>query len=430
MNFGCGEYTTINWCIEGYYYKPISINTQQGLSLDNYSAMPIKKINIPKSRQLCNLMILAFVLLGFSYCANEVKPNNPDGPITISLRKSDMPPTKKLSELIGSIRLVALESKPGCYIGRVMLADQVGDKIFVMDYDRKQGVFVFDNTGDFLYNIGKPGKGPGEYIKIVGFTFSSDMKYIYLAAADQKKVSKYTLGGQFVDDIQFNDWYNDIQILEDQDYVMVNRKDFYFRLGNLETGNFVDTVKWSTGQMSFGGRLLYRSNEGHYLYSSTFFDTVYSISPKAVYPKYCFDFGPNSCTSSESYTYFKNNMNPNPPGKLFVDDPFLEIGDFFYFGILAEQKSGNYGTSYMVLNNKTNDLFQINEDDILFSRTYDAIGITYNSEFVSVLNPAYSMDAVKIILKNNEFNYPDGLKEKIKQMEIEDNPLLVFYTFK
>ncbi len=374
--------------------------------------------------------LIIFLIPLFIACSSEPETKIPGEPITISLRKSNMPPSVKLSEMIGSIRLVALETKPGCYFGRVMQIDQIKDKIFIMDYDRKQGILVFDKYGKHLYNIGNPGKGPGEYTTLVGFSFSIDHKHIYLAAADQKKVSKYTLDGQLIGDIKFKDFYNDIQFLGDQDYVMVNRKNHYFRLGNLDTGEFIDTIKWSTGLMSLGSRLLYRSSEGHYLYSAPYLDTVFSISQDAVYPKYCFDFGPNTCTASEQMNFMKNNSYPYPPGKLFLEEPFLEIGDIFYFSITRELKPGRYGKVSVGLNNITNELFQINEDDVLFSRTYSALCTTYQSELVSVLNPAYAIDKVDQILNNDEFDYPDGFKDKIKQMDIEDNPLLIFFTFR
>ncbi len=369
-------------------------------------------------------------MIGLFACTPETGKNIPGEPIKISLRISSPPPAVKFSEMVNSIRLVPLEKSPDCMIGQISQVDQVDGKIFVMDFDRKRGIMVFDEKGKFLYKFGGFGKGPGEYTDLIGFSFSTDLKSIYLVAADQKKVIEYSLDGELIGDKSLGAYYSDMQFLNNTDYVAINRRGYYFRLGNIDTGAFLDTVKWSTGQLAIGGRLLFRAAEGHYLYSATHFDTVYSISQEALYPKYCFDFGPNKCTPAEQDAYLESNGYPYPPNKLLLDFPFLETKELFYFGVTSETKPGRYGRAMMALNRKTKEIFKISEDDILYSGTYHAMAITCQSEFVSFVHPTYLIEKRDQILNNEDYNYPDGFMNIIRAMEEEDNPVLVFYTFR
>ena len=285
---------------------------------------------------------------------------------------------------------------------------------------------VFDQQGKYLYNFGKVGKGPGEFSELIGFSFSKDLKTIYLVSYNDKKLCAYSLDGEFIRDISLPTYLCDLEFIGKDDYVAINNRSHYFKFGDIQTGMYRDTIKWTAGQMSVGGKLFYKSEPGHFNYSSTLMDTIYSIDAEDVYARFCFDFGSQSCSAEE----LRNAMEKNryyPPNKFFLENPYLETSDYLYFGLMRQKESKYYGKDMIRMDQKSGELVRY-KDDIVFRNAQYAMIITYNSELVSVISPAYMNEARDSILLNQDFDYPKGFKDIIEAMEEEDNPLLFFFT--
>lgn len=69
------------------------------------------------------------------------------------------------------------------------------DKIIVFDR-RLQQVVVFDEEGDFLFKIHKPGEGPGEYIEL--WTIAYDEEFDELILASKGKILWFNGSGDFI----------------------------------------------------------------------------------------------------------------------------------------------------------------------------------------------------------------------------------------
>ncbi len=72
----------------------------------------------------------------------------------------------------------------------------------------------------------------------------------------------------------------------------------------------------------------------------------------------------------------------------------------------------------------------IEPDDIFFSDTQLALGLTLENEFVASLDPSGLVTRADTILSGKRFRYPAEISRKIHNLKPDDNPVLVFFTFK
>lgn len=105
--------------------------------------------------------------------------------------KSDM----TLSQIAHGISYTKLESKPGCFIGKIRKYSVTDDYILIFEWDRSQ-IMLFNRKGEFLRNISRSGKGPGEFIFPRDVRISKDEKYILILTTN--KVLRYAYNGEFI----------------------------------------------------------------------------------------------------------------------------------------------------------------------------------------------------------------------------------------
>jgi len=324
--------------------------------------------------------------------------------------------------------MVPLETTPNCLLTSISQVDEADGKLFILDADRTRGLFVFSKEGRFLYKIGTLGKGPGEFTDLSTFSFSLDQKTVYLCPQSQKKLIAFNTDGHWICDIPTADYYSDAQFLSDNQYVLVNRRGYYFRIGDLKTQTYRDTIKWSSGLVSVGGRLLYRNVQGGYLYSATGSDTIYYIDKQSVIPKYRIDFGPNAVSAKDLMaSRFAGHTIPN---LLAQEGPYLETGELFYFNMMRENGAGKYLMDAVFRNNQTGELIRVQDDDVLFLASQHASGLTLQNEFVTAIDAGRFMTKADSVLNNRQFVCPEAVKAQIRQLKEDDNPVIVFYTLK
>ena len=89
-----------------------------------------------------------------------------------------------LSEVADSISYISLETDSSCFIGKIRNPDKniqfAKDRFFISDGDN---LFSFENSGKFLFKIGRQGKGPGEYFRIDNFTVLNKQKLVVILIA-------------------------------------------------------------------------------------------------------------------------------------------------------------------------------------------------------------------------------------------------------
>jgi len=99
-----------------------------------------------------------------------------------------------LSNLANEVKYVKLKTPVKYYLKKIFSLNIYKYKIYVADNSM---LLVFDMKGNFIMQIGRQGRGPGEYISIRNFTIDETAQYIYIYGGTTGNVLKYSLDGKF-----------------------------------------------------------------------------------------------------------------------------------------------------------------------------------------------------------------------------------------
>lgn len=142
-------------------------------------------------------------------------------PYNIDLEKSlDNVKPFPLSIVVKELEYIPLETKPVCLLDRIDKLELTDSNIFISDFDR---LLQFDRGGKFIRQIGKNGRGPGEYIHISDFCVDRPNKKIYVIAWSSKMVLEFDTDGKFIR--SFDAGFPSAQFLRHKEL-------FYFHLVN------------------------------------------------------------------------------------------------------------------------------------------------------------------------------------------------------
>ncbi len=130
----------------------------------------MKKFNL-----IIRVLIFAFVLC-FSACSSRDSSTKDLGIKTITV-KTDSEDKRTFSQIVDSISFIALETKEASLIGRITKLRFKDSRIYILDKRKSNCLFVFDNTGRYLFKIDDSGKGPGEFVEASGVCV---MEKVYL----------------------------------------------------------------------------------------------------------------------------------------------------------------------------------------------------------------------------------------------------------
>lgn len=101
-----------------------------------------------------------------------------------------------LSDIADSIGYVKLETRSDCLLGYGQAIVR-NNRIFYQNGD-SYAIYVFDISGKFLYKIDHQGKGPGEYVAILGWAVNQDGTRIALMDIGKQEIHFYSADGRFI----------------------------------------------------------------------------------------------------------------------------------------------------------------------------------------------------------------------------------------
>jgi hypothetical protein len=141
---------------------------------------------------------------------------------TITLDYRDATPSFDMASMLeDSVEIVVLETTSESLIGKISDVRLIGDEIFIVaDVDDfHQRVVVFDRKGKYLRQIGRLGRGPGEYLRIEAAEITDD--YVVLFDIDQVKLLFYALDGSLIKSKDAQGlWANDMVYSDDNLYLV------------------------------------------------------------------------------------------------------------------------------------------------------------------------------------------------------------------
>lgn len=120
--------------------------------------------------------------------------DNPSKSVNIDLPKSG---ENKLNASVfaDTVLYIPLETNPKSFIRRITQVQLTDKYIFINGFDR---ILLFSKDGKFMRQIGRKGKGPGEYASIFGFAVNRDT--VFITSTGKRSVIKYTVNGDFVEE--------------------------------------------------------------------------------------------------------------------------------------------------------------------------------------------------------------------------------------
>ena len=269
----------------------------------------------------------------------------------IAIDPTQTPESFNLSEVADSAFIIPLETRDECLIDGISWTQVTDDRIFISGGENSLfPVYVFNKTGQFLNRIGVRGRGPGELISPQGFTVDAAKKEVDLYDDALRKHFIFDYNGVFLRDVKNNIYCVDHARVEGD----INAYFSCFQTNTPEAdGNNYEVIVADKSGKRIGLAFPYTSdryadgcisipfnfsshNESLYFFK-TFNDTIYSITPTSISPRFIFDFGkygaPKDIWTSK-YSAEQRLKLSNDPNIISGPFDFIHVGNNLYFNFI------------------------------------------------------------------------------------------------
>jgi hypothetical protein len=332
---------------------------------------------------------------------------------------------------IDNVQAVTLRGTddPNSIIAHTEKVIRADGKYFVFD-SKFYGIKVFDNAGNFLYRVGKTGKGPGEYTRINDVELFGPSTLAVLA--DNQVMIYYDLSGNYLRSKRTGFFASDFEMLDKNNFFFytnnnVSEKSKSYNLLQTDS-NFSIRQRYmkiksreEVPSFEFTGSLV-KGNDG-VLYAEPFSDRILQLDKDKFKTQYRIDFAGRSMPEelkTDPRLFVKKGINYDYMGKSMVD-----VQDYFFATCIVKKR-----LEYIIYDKKQGKCNMVSNVDVdsdymakLFSTP---VGKDERSLIISL-----APEMVEY-LKETGQEYLDALKKKDPQLhsvltspkEI-DNPILL-----
>ncbi len=338
-----------------------------------------------------------------------------------------------LFDYFSHIELIPLDTNNDVLIGICEEVIHYQNRYYV--FDRKQHrVYVFDNTGKFIFQIGKRGRGPGEY---------TEMRSIFLNPfngnidiLDLGFIYSYDLSGKLVKTTQLTNLNPPIY---PYNFIALNEKTYVFYM-----------INPSGPDKSFSSRIFYYDVEGEKIFHQdyevaaffnnfTFVNTTSHTCFYEYYGKWFFSFpvdnvtyevGPNSLIKAYIWDFGKDNYDakkldlPNDPTSVSTLPYRINFQAQNNRYVMARIRLRNMINGFLMYDKSTDECKNIER----FTESVDFLPRKVTNEYV--LSWCYHGALEDYVIEEmlDETNR-QKFKDLINTKE-EKNPILIKYYFK
>jgi len=327
------------------------------------------------------------------------------------------------SDIFEDLELIPLATKDDCLISQIDKIVFHNDRYYV--FDRKQyKVFIFDNSGRFLFKIDNRGQGPGEYPFLDDIQINPYTNHLELLCA-MGFVYEYDLSGKHIKTIRVTDDY----LRAVHGFVTINTNTIlffaafhhpyrlvYYDIEKKKIVNETYEEDEALGSM-LNNRSFYYYNKG-WNFFRPFDRNVYKIGDDNIQITRIFDFG-------------KYNRDLKSAGKFdATNDPYKnyeEITSAFPYWIADVCENNRYIIAYIKLNKVFYNIFydKKSQQSYVLDEFTIRPSILTNSFAISHCN----YDALKTVCP--EKMVAKALKEKNSAApQWDSNPVIVKLFFK
>lgn len=271
-----------------------------------------------------------------------------------------------LSEIAENVKCIPLETTDSCIIDKIIKVKTMEGQIYISDKDH---VFQFNADGGFVKQIGRKGRGPGEYQLIYDFCLNRLNGTINLLTSNE--IIQYDGNNNFIKSVPVTGFAHTIESIDNLIYITSERYSgksesgyqniswLYKYNNNLE---FIDSINIANISMTKGFAihqpLTYNfsfSLDDIFFYYPVFFieptirDTFYRFNNNSFEPYFKFDFGEEEAEFikqqriEDGFPYKKLNILNMYKSSDYI---FMEykIDDKSYFGFYNQQNKVYYNT--------------------------------------------------------------------------------------
>jgi hypothetical protein len=364
-------------------------------------------------------IILFISLISLMSCGDNKRNNNSGNILNLNYNtRRDI----QLSEYIDSIKIVKLETSDevllGSFIRNVQIFD---DKVFILDFTTAS-LFIFTETGKFIHKIYSVGQGPGEYIALYDCCVNNKGVYLLCYGAKGNTILHYDWNWKYVRTVVLEHCIP-TSFISDGEYFwlytepgtgdMNNQVLLADSMGKI-INRFLEHPEKKTEQNWAGSNTLLKYNNEIY-FSPRYGNIVYKWNKNSYWEEFI--------TISAGNKTFNGNVNDleilyNPEFPYVIRKYYLMLNDWFVFDFYAEEEIPLF--CFHNIKTKQTETGKIKFDLIPgFSR----------------FHPTFQSDnyLIDIIMAGDIIHqYPElcDFDISLKNLNEEDNPVLIVYKFK
>ncbi len=330
--------------------------------------------------------------------------------------------------------IIKLETSPSCLLGNIIRIEMNDSFIFVLEYDK---LYTFTREGKFISQISRKGEGPEEYIVLSSFYVDNPKQQVTIIDSYKNLLINYDFMGNYLSSVSvpaeafpsshYTLLTGDNLLLSHNMMDMHDTKSYslfdmdkqkvksYFSYQPITVGNYMYPYSWHP--MAKAGKdidIIMPLCDTIYTYLSAtssfepkyIIETLYKMIPKDKIRKNTPSYTEDICKLCEQgyFSGFTGIFETETKVLLEYKDMGVVMG---YFLFDKSSKAGNY---YLNCSSK--------EDTVLpFFHTIYA----YKNVFVGCAQPR---DLLKL-----ENIQDKEIRERIQELDEDDNPCLILYEF-
>lgn len=373
-------------------------------------------------------IFIPLIVVCFTMCK---QPPQIDKAIFVDL---DRPERASLFDYFSSIELIPLETSSDVLIAGITKIINHQDKWYMLDKPQSI-IFVFDQTGKFLFKIDKKGQGVGEYLFISDFNinpFTGNLEVLESFG----NLNVYDLSGNHIETklIKYDGFYavHQFAALDSCTYIFYSisqpKKIIYFNLD--EKKLLHEEFKESERLGSFASHNLYQGQDDWYIFRPIH-PVVYKIGKERLEVAFQFDFGTHTregttaIFSSEAERFISKAVE-----ELYAQFPYLieavRHNSKYVFASLSLKNDQQANIIYDKSTGKSKFILDFSEQ-VKFN-SYRGEEIIVTDEYV--LMPVQWVDLENRITKEMLDDKNKEIFEKLLGAKMELNPVLIKYRFK
>lgn len=334
---------------------------------------------------------------------------------TTTIEATDKSGVDAPSGVVNNVRAVVLEETEHSIIGHIDKMIYDGGRFYVLDRKMNKGIYVFNSNGRFLFNIGRVGRGHGEYIEPTDFVIADTL--VLVLDEFGKKFVRYGLDGTYRGQNRLNAVFTNIACTENGRLIMAKAGD---------NSNQNELRDYELFQIDIEGNILrkYYKNEYSMNFSASnelvaFGDKIYyaralrpgvcEVDTSGFRMKYAFEFGNKNLPldyerqSSGDYPRFLKRFES---GYVYFIGSFIETSRYVGFAVHDGVKMLFYQLYDKMREEsvaKPIGLFvnhgKISQESLLFSSLYGTVSVKKDTIVSSVpFNRAFEAG---LVLRND-----------------------------